>query len=277
MNEVTVSIVSYCQKDLLNKCLANIRILSLPDSWQIVVVDNNSSDRSADMVAQYYPKVKLLRLKKNIGYAGGHNVAYTETSSPIFVVLNPDVIVLSGSLEILIRMFEKFSKAAIVGPCLLNPDGSLQFSARRFYTWRTVVYRRLPLPGRKKIDDYHLMKDCELNQSFSVDWVLGAAMAVRRSAFPDETLQFFHLLQRPGFHSFKSYYHCFYPALIVKKHPVYACFTMVAIAFSKGSAMVYDIVLIGPGNVNNRMMSRTGSYIRVLFKYGTNTCKGSKW
>ncbi len=188
MSDVTISIVSYCQKDLLDRCLVSLYKLSLPSSWQIVVVDNNSSDGSAEMVAQIYPMVNLIRLKKNLGYAGGHNIAYSQTESPVFIVLNPDVIVLPSSLETLVQTFEKFPKAAIVGPCLLNPDGSLQFSARRFYDWRTVACRRLPIPGRKKVNDYHLMKDCDFNQVLNVDWVLGAAVGIRRSAFNERIL-----------------------------------------------------------------------------------------
>jgi len=183
MADVTISIVSYNQKNLLARCLTQINKLNLPTSWQTVVVDNNSPDDSADMVATDYPWVKLIRLKKNLGFTGGHNTAYSETDRPIFIVLNPDVIVLPGSLETLVQVFELFPKAAIVGPCLLNTDGSLQFSARRFYTWRTIVCRRLPILGRKKTNDHHLMKDSNLNELRRVDWILGAAMGIRRSAF----------------------------------------------------------------------------------------------
>jgi len=140
------------------------------------------------MIAGKFPWVKLISLKKNIGYAGGHNTAFAQTESPIFITLNPDVIVQPGSLEILVQVLEKYDKAAIVGPCLLNPDGSNQFSARRFYTWRTVACRRLPIPGRKKVNDHHLMKDCDPEQVRSVDWILGATMAIRRSAFNAKAL-----------------------------------------------------------------------------------------
>ncbi|MHC4157764.1 MAG: glycosyltransferase family 2 protein [Planctomycetota bacterium] len=188
MSDVTISIVNYCQKNLLNRCLAQINTLALPSSWHTVVVDNNSSDGSADMVSKNYPWVKLTRLGKNLGFGGGHNTAYAHSDSNIFIVLNPDVIVLPGSLETLIETFERFPKTAIVGPCLLNPNGTPQFSARRFYTWRTVACRRLPIPGRQKVNDYHLMKDCDLSQLLSVDWLLGAAMCIRSSAFDEREL-----------------------------------------------------------------------------------------
>ena len=184
MTSVTISIVSYCQKNLLERCLTHISdIMTLQRGWQTVVVDNNSSDDSADMVAKDYPWVKLIPLKKNLGFAGGHNKAYSETNSPIFIVLNPDVIALPGSLETLVRVFDLFPQAAIVGPCLLNSDGSPQFSARRFYTWRTVVCRRFTFPGSDKLIAHHLMRESDLNHLQCVDWILGAAMGIRRSAF----------------------------------------------------------------------------------------------
>ncbi len=188
MNDVTISIVSFRQKDLLKKCLDQIQMASLPSSWQIIVVDNCPEDNSADMVAQDYKWVKLIRSGENLGFGGGHNVAYSNSTSPVFIVLNPDVRILPGSLETLVDTLEKFPKAAIAGPQLLNPDGSIQYSARRFYNWKTVIARRLPGPGRKKINDFHLYKDLDQNQMQCVDWILGASMAIRRSAIGDGAL-----------------------------------------------------------------------------------------
>jgi hypothetical protein len=188
MADMVISIVSYTQKGLLERCLVQINSLNLPPSWQTVVVDNNSSDGSAEMVSNKYPWVKLIRLKKNLGFAEGHNIAYRITDSPIFVVLNPDVLVLPGSLEMFVEAFKRFPSAAIIGPQLLNHDGSLQYSARRFYDWKTVFARRLPLPGSKKINDFHLMKDRDHSIIQSVDWVMGAVMGIRRAAFDSNEL-----------------------------------------------------------------------------------------
>jgi len=188
MNDVTISIVSYCQKNLLDRCLGQIKSLALPATWRTFVVDNNSRDGSADMVKDQHPWVNLIRLEKNVGFATGHNLAYTQSAGEFFFVLNPDVIVLPGSLETLLAALTEHPKAAIIGPCLLNPDGSPQYSARRFYTWRTVLCRRLPLPGKEKVNAHHLMQDRDLNVTSSVDWLLGAALAVRRSAFNGKAL-----------------------------------------------------------------------------------------
>lgn len=188
MHEAVISIVNYNQCELLNRCLANLKSLNLPESWCTIVVDNNSSDGSVDMVSAQHPWVKLIKSRKNLGYGGGHNVAYSQTESPYFFVLNPDVLILPGSIQHLRGTLDQFAKAAIAGPCLLNPDGSIQYSARRFYNWRTVLCRRLPLPGQKKLNSYHLMKDLNVNRPYNVDWIVGAALAIRRTAFPGNTL-----------------------------------------------------------------------------------------
>jgi len=188
MEEVTISIVNYGQKDLLRRCLSQLESLCLPPCWETIVVDNNSHDASAEMVAKRFPWVKLISLRYNIGFGGGHNEAYSQSNNAVFVVLNPDVSVLPGSLESLLNAFQEFSNAAIIGPCLLNPDYTVQHSARRFYTWRTVICRRIRLPGWKKLNDHHLMKDRDPMESQKVNWVLGACMAVRRSAFGEAQL-----------------------------------------------------------------------------------------
>lgn len=188
MYQVTISIISYNQRNLLDRCLTQLRSLRMPPTWHTTVLDNCSTDASAEMVKKKHPWVEQIRYPKNVHYGRGHNIVYARTNSPYFFVLNPDVIVLPGTLDKLLRMFEKYPRAAIVGPCLLNPDGSLQYSGRRYYNWRTVIARRLPISGQQKISDYHLMKDCRQQETRSVDWVLGAAMGIRRAAFPRKDL-----------------------------------------------------------------------------------------
>ncbi|OHB64330.1 MAG: hypothetical protein A2Y77_12795 [Planctomycetes bacterium RBG_13_62_9] len=183
MKDVVISIVNYRQPKLLDRCLAQLGSLSLPANWSTIVVDNDSGDGSGELVGRSYPWVQLIQLDRNTGYGGGHNTAFARSNSECFVVLNPDIFVLPGSLEALVSTLDRFDRAAIAGPYLLNPDGSRQYSARRFYTWRTVLYRRLPLPGREKVNDHHLMKDSEAKEPFEADWLLGAALAIRRSAF----------------------------------------------------------------------------------------------
>lgn len=187
-HKAVLSIVHYQQPALLVRCLRQIQSLNLPSSWKTVVVENSPKQEGASIIQSEYPWVQILCNGKNNGFGGGHNLAYTRTASDYFFVLNPDILILDNSLQALIDCLDNHPDAAIVGPCLLNPDGSIQYSARRFYDWKTVLGRRLPLFDRHKIDDYHLMKDQDLSIIQSVDWILGAAMAIRRKAFLNDIL-----------------------------------------------------------------------------------------
>ncbi|RKY12097.1 MAG: hypothetical protein DRP65_02245 [Planctomycetota bacterium] len=188
MPRVVISLVNYNQKDLLDRCLEHLGRAQIDQDWHTIVLDNKSTDGSAEMVDKKYPWVEQIRNHKNDDYGRGHNIVYSKTDSLYFIVLNPDIIIDPGSLQSLVDKFEKFPRAAVIGPCLLNPDGSLQYSARHDYDWRTVIARRLPFPGRQRIIDHHLMKDYPYESIHKVDWVMGAVLAVRRQAFPEQDL-----------------------------------------------------------------------------------------
>lgn len=183
MEDVTLSIVHYRQPELLDRCLSQLESLSLPANWETILIDNSPEVGAGDMVQRRFPWVTFIPAESNLGFGRGHNLAYARSQADVFFVLNPDVMVLPGAIETLVRVLAEHPDAAIVGPRLLNPDRTPQHSARRFYDWRTVFWRRLPLPGREKISDHHLMKDRDLSTTQPIEWLLGAALAIRRSAF----------------------------------------------------------------------------------------------
>ena len=149
---------------------------------------NNSGEPLDDLArASGYP-TRVLTPGANLGYARGVNEGIRAASEENVLLLNPDVRVLPGSIEALERAAEEHPRAGILAPKLLDPDGSLQLSARRFYSWRTLLLRRMPLPGvaarSREVRD-HLMEDWDHADTRPVDWVLGAAMYVRRGAMRD--------------------------------------------------------------------------------------------
>jgi GT2 family glycosyltransferase/lipopolysaccharide/colanic/teichoic acid biosynthesis glycosyltransferase len=111
-----------------------------------------------------------------------------ESRARYALVLNPDIVVLPGALDRLVEFMDEHPEVGIAGSKLLNEDGSLQYSCRRFYTFWTLVLRRTPL-GRlfkngRTISNY-LMLDYDHEQSREVDWVIGACMIVRKEALAD--------------------------------------------------------------------------------------------
>ena len=149
---------------------------------------NNSGEPLDDLARGSGFPTRVLTPGSNLGYARGVNEGIRATSEENVLVLNPDVRILPGSIEALERAAAEHPRAGILAPKLLHGDGTLQLSARRFYTWRTLLLRRLPLPGvapRSRTVREHLMEDWDHGDTRPVDWVLGAAMYVRRSAMRD--------------------------------------------------------------------------------------------
>lgn len=182
--DVSVIIVTYNSRDVIRACLDS---LAAPATLQmeVIVVDNASSDGTPDLVAQAYPAVRLIAGRENLGYSKGVNVGIRAASGRYLLVLNPDTVVRSGAVQKLVDFMERTPDAGIVAPKLVFQDGTVQLSCRRFYTLTVLLLRRTPLgklfPRAKPLRD-HLMLDFDHGTTRPVDWVIGAAMMVRRHA-----------------------------------------------------------------------------------------------
>jgi len=182
---LSVVVVSYNSAPWLPACLRSLRAAAFEPRPQILVVDNASTDGSARLVRDGYPEITLLENGRNVGYSRAVNQAWRESTGEYLLVLNPDIVVRPEALRILHRHLEEHPQVALAAPRLLNPDGTLQYSCRRHYTTATYVLRRTFL--RRLFPDHpvvrrHLMADWDHAQVREVDWVLGAAMMLRREA-----------------------------------------------------------------------------------------------
>lgn len=189
--EISVAVVAYNSARWLPDCLSSLKNAGGEFAVEVLVVDNASRDGSADLVRREFPTVKLLVNRRNLGYARAVNQAARHTSGRYLLILNPDVVVNPGALEELRDHLERETDVALVAPRLLNPDGSLQYSCRRHYTWGTYLLRRAPLRHllpHHTLVRRHLMMDWDHEQTREVDWVLGAAMMMRRDALGEEIM-----------------------------------------------------------------------------------------
>lgn len=155
---------------------------------EVIVVDNNSEDGSPVMVAAEFPWVRLERMARNLGFTGGHNHALAIRTRRDALLLNSDTIVHRGALRRLAEHVAATPKVGIVGPKLLNPDGSLQRSCRRFPDPVAAAFRNTILgrvfPNNKYTARY-LMDDLDHSKPTEVDWVSGAAMWVTGEALDE--------------------------------------------------------------------------------------------
>jgi GT2 family glycosyltransferase len=180
--DLSVTICSWNTREDLRTCLQSLERLKDEASFETIVVDNNSEDESADMVEEEFPWVRLIRSERNLGFTGGQNLALRERKAGHALLLNSDTIVHPGALAALLDHAAAHPDIGVVGPKLLNPDGSLQLSCRRFPNPVAALFRNTPLgrlfPNNRFTREY-LMQDWSHDEPRDVDWVSGAALFAR--------------------------------------------------------------------------------------------------
>ncbi|GIV05647.1 MAG: glycosyl transferase [Fimbriimonadales bacterium] len=184
--QLTVQIVNWNAREPLRAALRSILAHPPRCEYEIIVLDNASSDGSVQMLEKEFPEVKLLVSEQNLGFSRGHNLAARAAQGEYLFILNPDTEVLPDALDLLVAYAEQHPDVAIIGPKILNPDGSLQYSCRRFPNPVAALFRNTPLgklfPNNPYTRDY-LMTDWDHNSIREVDWVSGAALFIRREVF----------------------------------------------------------------------------------------------
>lgn len=183
---VSVIIASYNTRTLLRDCLRSLAECPSRSRWEVYVVDNASCDGSAEMVEREFPWVRLLRSARNRGYAYANNLALRQARGRYLLLLNPDTVVAPDAIDRLVAALEADPDAAIAGPRLIRPDGSLDLACRRsFPTPSVALYRMLGLsklfPRSRRFARYNLTY-LDPSEPAEVDAVVGACMLVRGAA-----------------------------------------------------------------------------------------------
>ncbi len=183
--DLTVAIVSWNVKGLLEKCLKSVFDLTKGISYEVFVSDNGSTDGSIEMVRKQFPQVKLIENGANIGFTKANNKIIKQASGRYVILLNSDAFVTEGALAELVKFMDGHPKAGAVGPKLQYPDGSPQPSCRGFPTMETEFYKMLFLDQlfpKSPLFGKYMMSYWGHNDEREVDQIMGAAMFVRRQA-----------------------------------------------------------------------------------------------
>ncbi len=183
--DLTVIILNWNTRDDLRVCLASIDAHRPKCEMEVIVADNASSDGSREMVAAEFPWVTLVHHPVNLGFCAGNNRALPKEPGRYVLFLNADTRVTACALDRLVEFMDQEPHVGIAGPKLLNRDGSLQYSCRRFPDLGAGFFRNTPLgrlfPKNRYAQDY-LMTDWDHASTRDVDWVSGAALMIRREA-----------------------------------------------------------------------------------------------
>ena len=151
---------------------------------EVVVVDNDSSDGSAEGLGRSFPDVTVVAAGENLGYARAANLGIAATSAPVVAVLNPDTVLRPGVARVALARFDAEADLAALGPTLLNSDGTVYPSARTVPSVADAVGHGLLYfvwAGNPFTRRYRQV-DADSSRPRDVDWVSGAAVWLRRSA-----------------------------------------------------------------------------------------------
>ena len=189
MSKVSVIIVSYNVRSYIAHSIESI-ISSKYENIEIIVIDNNSYDGTCDYLKNEYNDkcdIKIIRNKNNIGFGKAINKATKIANGDYFFILNPDTIIEENTISILLDYLIENSSIAMIGPKILNGDGTLQLSCKRsFPTLRSALPRLLGLdrifPQTKWAGKYNLTY-LDPDKVHAVDAISGSCMFIKSNAF----------------------------------------------------------------------------------------------
>ena len=179
---ISIIIVSWNVRDRLRTCLA-----SLPAAAEVetIVVDSASSDGTSEMVQAEFPQVTLIASRDNLGYSRGNNLGLARAHGRYALILNPDTELIGDALGRMGAYLDEHPRVGVVGPQLILADGQVQPSRRRFPSLATAFFESTwlqPLAPPGVLKRYYAA-DLPADQTAEVDWLVGAALLVRREAW----------------------------------------------------------------------------------------------
>jgi hypothetical protein len=187
--DLSIIIVSYNGRDYLRRCLRSILEHTRELDYEVLVVDNASRDGSAAMVTAEFPTVRLVRHSRNAGLSKALNDGIRLSSGDTVVLLNPDVELQDHAFLPMARYLGEHPDVGILGPRILDEDGSLQLSCRRFPTFSVVFFNRYSLLTRllprNRLSSRYLMTDFDHGRVTEVDWLSLACWMTPRRLFDE--------------------------------------------------------------------------------------------
>lgn len=187
--KLSVIVVSYNTRKLLRKALNHVYASQGINSFEVIVVDNNSHDGSPEMVAREFPQVHLIRNSDNVGFAAGNNPGIEAAKGEYVLLLNSDAFVFDNSLKRTVEYMEANPETGIMGPQLICEDGSPQPSAREFPTpWKKMKVLSGWDSRHSTYESYYdyFKEGPDMHPvPRSVDWVPGTYFMIRREALND--------------------------------------------------------------------------------------------
>jgi GT2 family glycosyltransferase len=299
--QLSVIVVSYNTKDLLRDCLDSIYAPPVHTEFEVIVVDNASTDGTAEMLSVDYPRIVVIRNAENKRWAGANNQGAAAARGGYLFFLNSDTVLQPGALDAFVGFMDARPEAALAGCRLHNPDGTLQRSCRGFPGVLNLAsesfFLYLAFPRSPVFGKYH-MTNFNHDVVREVDMVTGAALMVRRDVFADlgpfdegfhfyaEETDYCRRAMERGYRTFffpgavivhrgggspqprQSYYENLYRGLrryLVKHHHGVPLATMIALQWAGTALRVPVYFLKGLFSGDAHLFRKSLYYLKLLF------------
>lgn len=180
MLDLSIVIVTSNTRELLRNCLESVFENTSGVNYEVIVVDNSSTDGSVEMVERTFPCVKLIRNDENLGFAKGNNQGFAASKGTYILALNSDTVVQDNAILATARFMDEHPEAGAVGCRTVHPDGSLQLTYERFPTILTEIFYTTPL---SRLFPHNVAEDRD--GYLDVNWVQGSFLMLRRAALEE--------------------------------------------------------------------------------------------
>ncbi|HEX2924245.1 MAG TPA: glycosyltransferase family 2 protein [Chloroflexota bacterium] len=186
MARISAVVVNWNTRDLLRRCLLSLYASAgVDNSLEVLVVDNGSTDGSPELVRSEFPQAILIANKDNLGFARANNQAMSKASGDYLLLANTDTEMVGAAVEEMVHYAEQHPQVAVVGPQLLNSDGTIQSSRRSFPTAATAFLESTVLQrwfaSHPAVQHYYLLERPD-DETQEVGWLVGACLLVRAEA-----------------------------------------------------------------------------------------------
>lgn len=192
---LSVVVVTWNSDKEICKCIESVSASAEGINYEIIIVDNNSSDKTSDIVTgltEKNSKIRFIQNTENKGYTKACNQGLETAAGENIFLLNPDTVLQGSCIEQLIRKLNEDMKTGAVAPQLLNPDMTIQFSCRTFPEYRDMFYEMILLSsifGKSRVFSRWKMNYFSHNEEREVDQPMAAALMIKKDVL-DETGNF---------------------------------------------------------------------------------------
>lgn len=184
MYDISLSIVTYNNEKIIKSTIESV-VCHVENKLDYIlyVIDNNSTDRTVDVVKSCTGNIVIVKNEKNLGFGAGHNIVIDKIDSKYHIVVNPDITITNDVIKDIFEYMENHNEIGLLSPLIKYPDGQIQYLCKRNPTFIDLFIRLVFSKGFKKRQDYFTMKETGYDKPFEVEYVTGCFMFFRTEIF----------------------------------------------------------------------------------------------